>query len=98
MGKAKPVHRDGLELWSWRRACRTATACREINQARRAHHLSMGTLRWVHPSVVAKFQVDKFTSTDHVIPAGIAGIQGQALHLSSEGLVAPGYAWIPPAI
>jgi len=32
MGKVKPVHPDGLDLGSLRRACRAAAACRETNQ------------------------------------------------------------------
>jgi len=48
MGKAKPLHRDGLNRCSLRRAFSTATACRETNQASRAHQLAMGTRRAVH--------------------------------------------------
>jgi len=48
MGKAKPVHPGGLALWSLHRAFRTAAAGRETNQAQRAHHMAMGTLRWVY--------------------------------------------------
>jgi len=33
MGKAKLVYPNGLDLGSLRRACRTAAACRETNQA-----------------------------------------------------------------
>jgi len=56
MGKAKPVHRDGLNRCSLRRTFSTATACRETNQASRAHQLAMGTRRAVHPPGPAWFR------------------------------------------
>jgi len=42
MGKAEPVHPDGLGLWSVRRAFRTAVPDRETQKAKRAHQPAMG--------------------------------------------------------
>jgi len=55
MGKAKPVHPDGLDGCPLRRAFSTVTACRETNQASRAHQLAMGTRRAVHPPEPSRF-------------------------------------------
>jgi len=56
MGKAKPVHPDGLDRCSLRRAFSTATTYRETNQASRAHQMAMGTRRAVHPPGPVRFR------------------------------------------
>jgi len=55
MGKAEPVHPDGPEHWSSRKAFRTTAPCREINKAKRAHQMAMGTRRAIYPPRPSRF-------------------------------------------